>query len=243
MRNPKLAVRVSSILVTATLAVATPQSAQAQWAVFDAASFAQLMQQVTYWQQQLTQMQNQLGQLKQTYSAMTGSRGMQALLPLAPAARNYLPANWTDVTSLASGVVNGYSGLSNLVAARVQSNAVLTPAALATLNPAQRQLVTDSRNSAASLQGLSQAAYASTSSRFQQLQSLIQAIGGAADEKAISDLQGRIQAEQAMLSNEQAKLTALYQAAQADRWAQEQKTRELSITQLGSVASLHTVTY
>ena len=63
------------------------------------------------------------------------------------------------------------------------------------------------------------------------------------NEKAISDLQGRIQAEQAMLSNEQAKLTALYQAAQADRWAQEQKTRELSITQLGSSKTLTPVTY
>ena len=32
-------------------------------------------------------------------------------------------------------------------------------------------------------------------------------------------------------------------AAQADRWAQEQKTRELSITQLGSSKTLATVTY
>lgn len=235
--------RIGCLGLVVTLGGLAPQPARAQWAVFDAASFAQLIQQVTYWEQQLTQMQNQLGQLRQSYSAITGGRGMQALLNVSPTARNYLPQTWTDATSLANGLVSGYSGLSNVVSAQIKGNSILTPAALAMLNPAQRQLITDGRTSAAVTQALSQSAYASTSGRFQQLQSLIQAIGTANDQKAISDLQGRIQAEQTMLTNEQEKLTALYQAAQADRWGQDQRARELSITQLGSSKTIPVVTY
>ena len=130
-----------------------------------------------------------------------------------------------------------------MVSNNLQRVSVLSSASLASLTPAQRQLVTDQRNSAALLQALSQTAYSSTSSRFQQLQGLVQAIGGATDAKAISDLQGRIQAEQTMLSNDQTKLSALYQAAQADHLAQEQRMREMSIAQLGSPQTLPSVTY
>ena len=225
-----------------TLSAGGPARAQGI-PVIDFASLMQLIQQVQYWQNQLTQMQAHLDQLRQTTTALTGTRGMQSLLQIAPQARNYLPTSWTDVAALTAGGAGGYAGLSSIVAARVQGVSVLSDAVLATLTPDQRKLVTDGRNSTALLQALSQTAYASTSTRFQQLQSLIQAIGTATDEKAINDLQGRIQAEQAMLENEQTKLTVLYQAAQADRWGQEQRMREMSIAQLGSPRSLSNVSY
>jgi hypothetical protein len=168
---------------------------------------------------------------------------MQALLPLAPQARNYLPPSWGGVAALTSGGAGGYGDLATVVAARLQDVSLLPPALVAALTPDQRKLLTDGRNSAALLQALSQTAYASTSSRFQQMQALIQAIGSASDTKAINDLQGRIQAEQAMLANDQSKLNVLYQAAQGERWSQDQRVRELSITQLGSARTLVPVTY
>ena len=226
------------------LTLSTPVPTVAQGIpVIDIASLVQLIQQVLYWQNQLQQMQSHLDQLRQTYAALTGGRGMQALLPLAPQARNYLPATWSDVTGLTTGGGGAYAGLANLVSSNLQAVAVLPASALALLTADQRKLVTDGRNSTALLQALSQTAYASTSTRFQQMQSLIQAIGSATDTKAINDLQGRIQAEQAMLANDQAKLTVLYQAAQADRWSQEQRTREMSIVQLGSAQKLAPVNY
>jgi len=232
------------LAATLGVALAIPAPATAQGIpVIDVASLTQLIQQVTYWENQLQQMQAHLDQLKQTYGALTGPRGMQSLLPITLQARNYLPANWADVSALTSGGSGGYGALSTLIAGRIQAVSVLPASALAALPPAQSQLLTDGRNSAALLQGLSQTAYASTSARFQQLQSLIQAVGSATDMKAINDLQGRIQSEQSMLANDQAKLTALYQAAQADRWSQEQRARELSITQLGSSKNLPAVAY
>ena len=88
--------------------------------------------------------------------------------------------------------------------------------------------------SAAMMQVMSQAAYENTSQRFSAIQQLINAIGGARDTKAIQDLQGRISAEQAMLQNEQTKLHVLFQSAQADQWAQQQRIREESLNAVGS---------
>jgi type IV secretion system protein VirB5 len=52
-----------------------------------------------------------------------------------------------------------------------------------------------------------------------------------------------VQTEQAMLQNEQTKLQTLYQAAQAQQWVQEQRMREASMKDIGSVNRLTTVTY
>lgn len=243
MSRSRFLPRITAVAATAALTFVGVSPAQATMPVIDVAAIAQLIQTILYWENQLQGMKSHLDQLKQTTSALTGGRGMQALLPLAPQARNYLPSNWTDVGSLTSGNANGYGALTALVTARLQGVSVLPQATLAALTPDQRKLLTDGRNSAAVLQALSQTAYASTSARFQQLQSLIQAIGTATDEKAIADLQGRIQAEQAMLANDEAKLTSLYQAAQADRWSQEQRMREMSIAQLGSPQTLRAVSY
>lgn len=244
MKRSRLRRSVIATVATAGLAAGAISPAEATGIpVIDVAALMQLIQQVLFWENQLQQMQEHLGQLRATTGALTGGRGMQMLLPLSLQARNYLPADWNQVASLASGVAGAYSGLSGLVSSKVQGVSVLSISALAQMTPAQRQLVTDGRNTAALLQALTQTAYNSTSSRFQQLQTLISAIGGAADSKAIADLQGRISAEQAMLANEQTKLTVLYQAAQAERWSEEQRMRELSVAQLGFPASLPVVRY
>jgi type IV secretion system protein VirB5 len=58
---------------------------------------------------------------------------------------------------------------------------------------------------------------------------LIDAIGGATDQKAILELHARIAAEGAMLQNEHTKLADLYQGVQAQAWANAQRARELAI--------------
>jgi type IV secretion system protein VirB5 len=63
-------------------------------------------------------------------------------------------------------------------------------------------------------------------------------IGVAGDDKAIQDLQGRIGAEQTMLTTEQTKLQALYQFAQAQELQREQVAREGAVNQLGQQSSL-----
>ena len=77
-----------------------------------------------------------------------------------------------------------------------------------------------------------------TSRRFQSIQQLINAISRASDQKAILDLQARIQAEQGMLQNEATKLGILYQTAQAEEWARKQRVREQAIASIGSLRDL-----
>jgi len=208
--------------------------AHAQWAVIDVAAIQQLVVQVNYWKQQVVGMQNQLDQLKQTHSALTGGRGMEALLPTNDAQRNYLPADWAEMLKVLDGTSGSYGGLSAAVASAIDARKVLSDARLAGLGSAERDSVLKARQSASGAAVMAQRAFTNAGQRFAALQSLVNAIGNAPDAKAIADLQGRIAAEEAMLSNEQAKLATLYQAAQAEQWVQAGALREAAIAGHGA---------
>jgi len=226
---------VSMVAMATTVLAALP--AQAQMAVIDVAAIRQLITEVNYWKQQISAMANQLNQLQQTYAALTGPRGMQSVLALTDAQRNYLPRDWAEVANVLAGQSAQYAQLASEASALVASRAVLTPAALGRLTPAEQQSVVEARQSAAGFAAMSRAAFAQASTRFASLAGLIQAIGSAGDAKAIEDLQGRIGAEQAMLENEQAKLALLAQAAEADRWLREQQRHELALAGHGEFAT------
>ncbi len=206
--------------------------ARAQWAVVDAPAIAQLIQEVQTMQQQLQTARNQLQSAQQALQAMTGDRGMQQLLP--GITRNYLPASWTQLDGLLQGQgANGYSALAADVRNAMAANAVLSPQRLLQLSSADRQLIQAARQSGAMQQALSHAALANSSGRFASIQSLIAAISAAADQKAILDLQARIDAELGMLQNEQTKMQVLYQATQAQESVIRQQAREQTIAGQG----------
>jgi len=218
------------------LAVAPPL--HAQWAVVDVGAITQLIQEVSYWKQQIQAMSSQLNQLQSTYNAMTGSRGMQNLLPQTPQTRNYLPTNWQGLMATLNGLSGSYSVLSAQLNSTLSANAVLTPAQLSRLSSQEQAQLQSSRNSAALMQATSQQALQASSQRFTSLQQLINAIPTATDQKGALDLQARIAAEQAMLQNEQTKIQTLNQALQADERARQQRAQELSISNLGSLRTL-----
>lgn len=235
--------RVGSALVLLVTAVVVSVPVRAQWAVFDGAAVGQLVQQVTYWQQQIRAMQSQLQQLNQQYAAVTGSRGMQLLLPLTPQQRNYLPSSVAQIQAVLSGGGGLYAGLGAVQTQTVSTNAILSPAATAALSGIDRQLLVTRRNNAALLQTLTQSALQQTSARFSTLQTLIGQIGVATDPKAIADLQGRIQIEQAMLENDNAKLSSLYQLIRAQELVANQQAAEAAVTRVGHAAALPSVAY
>jgi type IV secretion system protein VirB5 len=61
------------------------------------------------------------------------------------------------------------------------------------------------------------------------VQQLIDAIAQAPDQKAILELQARVDGEQGMLQNEQTKQQVLYQGVQAQDWANAQRMHELAV--------------
>lgn len=211
-------------------------AAQAQWAVVDVGAIAQLVQQVAKMEQQLTTMQAHLRQAEQEYQSITGNRGMENLL--SGTVRNYLPPDWQTLQAAVTQTSSAYPALSAAVQGSLNSNAVLTPQQLAVMSPVERDRVVAARQSVAMLQATTSQALTTLSGRFATIQQLITAIGGARDQKAVLDLQARISAEQGMLANDQSKLQVIYQAAQAQQWAQQQRNREQAINDIGSLRRL-----
>jgi type IV secretion system protein VirB5 len=220
--------RTSSVAVLSALLLLAGlcRPAHAQWAVVDVGAIAQLVRQVATLEQQLQNAEQQLGQAREQYRSTTGGRGMQNLL--GGIQRNYLPASWDQLGS----------ALAVPIRATVNANAVLSPAQLAALSPAERQHLGAARTNAALLAVAAQEAYATTSRRFDSIQQLIGAIPNATDQKGILDLQARIEAEQGMLQNESTKLAVLHQAAQAEEWAREQRSREQVVAGVGNLRTL-----
>jgi type IV secretion system protein VirB5 len=210
--------------------------ADAQWAVIDVGAIAQLAQQYATLKQQLSTVENALSQAQAQYQATTGGRGMQNLL--SGTNRNYLPTNWPQVVAAINQTGSGFTSLASSIQSSIGANAVLTPQQMAMLSPTQRNQVQSARNVVATLQAISQQALSVTSNRFASLQQLINTIGSASDEKAILDLQARIQAEQVMLQNDSMKLGILIQAAQAQDLANKQAAREQAIADIGSLRNL-----
>jgi type IV secretion system protein VirB5 len=120
----------------------------------------------------------------------------------------------------------------------MSANAVLSPAALASLSAAERSAILAQRQAVALQEGISAQALANSSARFAQVQQLITTIGSAQDPKAILDLQARISAEQGELQAEQTKLQVLYQTLRAQQAAEEQVSREQAIADVGSLRTL-----
>jgi type IV secretion system protein VirB5 len=218
---------VRRLLACAIVSLAMIPVAQAQWAVIDVPAIAQLIQQVQTLQQQVTIARDQLQQAKQSLESMTGPRGMDQLL--RGAVRNYLPANWDQVTGALQGQVGAYSALAREVQSAIKANAVLPDSRLALMSAAGRQQIQSQRQWSAMQQALSHEALSANSSRFTSLQRLIDAIPAATDQKAILELQARISAEQSMLQTEQIKLQALQQASAAEDAVTRERLTEQAI--------------
>ena len=76
------------------------------------------------------------------------------------------------------------------------------------------------------------------SQRFDAIQTLINAIPTAVDEKGILDLQARIQVEQGMLQNENSKLHVLYEAAESQAQTERAEADEQAIVDIGHLNAL-----
>lgn len=208
--------------------------ADAQLAVIDVASVAQLLQQVQLLAQQLSAARAQLLQVQTLYQSMTGSRGIQGLL--GNPAPNYLPTDWNTLLLASQGLGN-YAALAAGAGSAVAQNAVLSPAQLSLLSSDQQSLITASRQSAALQQSLVQQSLTNASGRFADVQRLGTAIGSTTDQKGVLELQATIAAEQGMLLGEQTKLQILNRAVQAQQTATRERERELVIAGEGSFAA------
>ena len=226
---------LASLLLITLASVSVIRTAHAQFAVIDVAAIAQLVQQVQQLEQQVQTAQSQLTQAQTEYASITGTRGMQQLL--SGTNRNYLPTDWAQISQALSGR-GSYPSLAGDVSSLIRSNAILTAAQVNGLSSTQQAQLLAARQSPALLQALARESLTNTSQRFESLQTLINAMGSATDQKGALDLNARIAAEQGMLQNESTKLQELYQIAQSQEWARAQRAREQAIADQGSMRQL-----
>ena len=229
-------IRPKFLFASVLLLIGVMPAAHAQWAVVDVGAITQLIQQVQTMRDQLTTARDQLTEARRQIDAMSGGRGMERLL--SGTARNYLPGEWAEVAAVLDQTSAAYGALARELESLVIGSAILSPQQIAALSPAERAQLESARRTAAMLQTMTRQALARTSSRFDAIQQLIDAISGASDQKAILDLQARIQAEQGMLQNESTKIQVLYQASQAEEWSRRQRAREQAIASIGSLRRL-----
>jgi type IV secretion system protein VirB5 len=222
---------VLAILVASGISL----SVHAQIPVTDVGAIIQLVSEVNTLEQQLNTARQNLAQAQQQYQSMTGGRGMNQLL--GGTVRNYLPTNGSQLQLALQGSSASYA-LGTDVRAAVGANSVLSAQQVAALSPDEQDALQRARRYAALLQAVAQEALVHTSNRFSAIQTLIDAISRATDQKGILELVARIDAEQGMLQNEQTKLNVLSQAAQSGEWARRQRAREQAIVGVGSLRNL-----
>jgi type IV secretion system protein VirB5 len=214
------------ILAVVLFVTSTPVSA-AGIPVVDAVQIGEnLMQHVeniAKFVEQIEHLQKQIDQQQEHYDAIAGSRGLGKVM-LDPRYRQYLPEDWQSVyDGVRSG---GYAGLSSDAAAI--RNAAMRYDACQDIKHAQQKTVCEAQ----AVKGAQDKAFAQRSfdlakQRVSQIEALMDEINATQDPKAISEIQARIAAEQASLTNEDTKLRMLQMVADAEDKIVQQQRHEL----------------
>lgn len=207
------------LLFVALLMPALWSPAYAQIPTTDIAGLIQAIQQVQALKDQLEAMQQQLQNQRQLYNSLNGSRGIGNLLN-DPRLRDTLPPNWQKVyTTVMAG---GYSGLTDTAKLIRDTNKIYDcPTSLPEdqLKRCNREMHKTAQDKA-----FANDAYEASQRRLDNIQALMGQINNASDQKAILDLQARIQSENAMIQNEQTKLQMFKMMSEAeDRLIAQQK--------------------
>lgn len=171
----------------------------------DAANFAKQMIEMA---NQLNTLKSQLQQQIKQYESMIGDRGMGQLLD--GQVRNYLPDDWDAVMDLLDNP-SGYGGISSNIQKYIDENKIISDQDMQSMPQKTRILLEKKRKLYALNKSMSVEVYNTSSERVALLQQLTNTISTSTDQKAILDLQARIQTEQTQLLNEASKLQALSQ--------------------------------
>ncbi len=200
--------------------------------VIDFTAAANAMQEIQAWGQQAQQMRQQiqamqleLEQVQQLYASVTG--GPNTLRNLASLGNNsalyqYLPGDYQQILQ------SGYAGWQSVNQANQWVDVAKTGVSGNDLHAVTQRAMQISSNV-----GMMQSAYSSASQRIANLQTLLKQVDDTPDAKSIADLQGRIQAEQTLLQNEQTRLQLIGQIAELQRDQEAQKGQQAALAATG----------
>lgn len=225
MKKTMLAFAVSAFLSPTAFAQipVTDVAQNAQTLQHNIATVAQWAKEIAEMKAQFDMLTDQYKQMEKEYESITGSRGLGTILDDARF-RDYLPEEWQGVYDVVRQ--EGYGGLNGRAEGIYQDAKVFDSCAYMTLVD-QRTACEARAVKAAQDKGIALDAYDTAKSRIAQIDGLMRQINATGDPKAISELQGRIAAEQANIQNEQTKLQLYAMISAAEEKLQTQQQREL----------------
>jgi type IV secretion system protein VirB5 len=201
----------------------TASAAHAQMAVYDAASYAKLIQQAQTALNQLHQAETQVQQGEQLLQSFNQGSNVGSIAQAleAPVLRQLLPGV-PALMAAAQGDLTGLGAIGTQAAAIRSANRLYTPptgdALAADLEAAGMRAARD--------MALGQAVATGGQQRLAGLQTLQQSIDAAPNARAVLDLQARAAAEQAMIANDQMRLQGLAMTQAAEDRLQAQRDKE-----------------
>lgn len=211
------------VLLAGALTLGLAGSAHAQLAVFDASNYAKAIEEATTALNQLRQLEQQVSQGAQLLTSLNANSGVNALASVLqqPGLRTILP----DINAF---VTAGQGDLTQLGALGSAAQAIRTQNRLFTPAPGDAigADVEAAGDRAARDLAAGQAVATTAQARLTGLQQLQTALTTAGDARAVLDLQARLQAEQAMIANDQMRLQGVAMAQAAEDRLQQQRDRE-----------------
>jgi type IV secretion system protein VirB5 len=207
------------------LALAAPLPASAQMIVHDPTSYASLIREAQTALDQLTELKAQVGEAKRLYDGFNSASGAGALAAAlgTPQLRAFVP-DIDKYVAAAKGDLNALGALGRKATDIRTAQRLFTAKA----DDLVGQEVERSGDRVARDLALGQEAASVGAGRLEGLRQLASALDTAPNARAVMDLQARLSAEQAMISNDQMRLQGLAMAQAAETRLQAQRDRERS---------------
>lgn len=211
-------------------------AAHAQLAVYDAASYAKLIQQATTAVNQLNELKTQVTQGQQLLSSLNDASGVSKIASAlgVPSLRSFLP----DTSALSAVTKGDFSALGAIGA---RADAIRAANRLWTA-PADDPLGADveaAGQRAARDLALGQSVTDAGAQRLEGLKELQAAIDSAPNARAVMDLQARATTEQAMIANDQMRLQGIAMAQAAEDRLRIQRDQERAKAESASRMALY----
>lgn len=211
------------VLLAGAMALAVSTQAHAQLAVFDASNYGKAIEEATTALNQLHQLETQVTQGETLLNSLNVNSGVNALATVLqqPALRTILP----DINALVAAGKGDLAGLGQIASAAQSirtTSRLYTPAAGDDL----AQDIEAAGDRAARDLAAGQAIVSAAQDRQAGLQQLQTSLDSTTDARAVLDLQARLQAEQALIANDQMRLQGMAMSQVAEDRVQQQRDRE-----------------
>lgn len=211
--KPILKPAALAALMTAALSLPSPAALASGIPVVDAAAITQAVQTYAQLAKEYETIRAQYDEQVKTYRSISGTRSLGKFL-WNPALRSVLPEDYRRI--LAAVQAGGASGLT--AAARASYRETGLAERCARLSSSSQKAVCEKEGAAAAqARAFFDEAAETVAARSKTIESLMDAINGAEDAKAISDLSARIGAETAALTAEKIRVEALKAITEENR--------------------------